>query len=48
MKWNLFIDTAAESPEDIYPNVDGPEPECGGMIAMQHHSLKVYVSQKPV
>jgi isoamylase len=46
MKWNLFLDTAAESPHDIYPNVDGPEPLGDGMITMPHHSLKVYVSQK--
>ncbi|MGI9471376.1 MAG: glycogen debranching protein GlgX [Rubripirellula sp.] len=45
MRWNLFLDTAAESPEDIYPDVDGPMPASGRVIKMLHHSLKVFVSQ---
>ncbi len=43
--WNLFLDTAAESPGDIYPNVDGPMPSSGHVIEMPCHSLKVMVSQ---
>ncbi len=46
MRWKLFIDTAAISPDDIYPNVDGPMPPANRVIEMPHHSLKVYVSQK--
>ena len=46
MRWNLFIDTAADSPHDIFPDVDGPMPPSGRVIKMPHHSLKVYVSQK--
>ena len=45
MRWNLFVDTAADSPHDIYPDVDGPMPPSGRVIKMPHHSLKVYVSQ---
>jgi isoamylase len=41
-QWNLFLDTAAESPRDIYPQVDGPPP-ASGLIEMPNHSLKVYV-----
>ncbi len=48
MRWNLFIDTAADSPEDIYPDVDGPMPTSGRVIKMPHHSLKVYVSQSVI
>ena len=44
MKWNLFVDTAAASPEDIYPDVDGPMPPSSRLIEMPRHSLKVYVS----
>ena len=46
MKWHLFVDTAAETPNDIYPDVDGPMPPSKGQIEMPHHSLKVYVSEK--
>ena len=45
MRWNLFLDTAADSPEDIYPDSDGPMPPSGRMIKMPHHSMKVFVSQ---
>jgi len=46
MKWNLFIDTAAESPRDIFPNLRGPMPPSNRTVAMPCHSLKVYVSGK--
>ncbi len=45
MRWSQFVDTAAESPEDIYPDLDGPIVD-GNAIPMPHHSLKVFVSQK--
>ena len=25
LSWRLFVNTAAESPNDIYPSLDGPE-----------------------
>ena len=45
MRWNLFLDTAAESPNDIYPDVDGPMPPGGREIAMACHSMRVFVAQ---
>jgi glycogen operon protein len=42
-QWSLFLDTAAESPSDIYPKMDGPQPPSGRLIEMPHHSMKVYV-----
>lgn len=44
MVWNLFVDTAAESPGDIYPEIDGPTPPSNRVVEMPYHSLKVYVS----
>lgn len=46
MRWKLFVDTAAPSPEDIYPDADGPMPPATRIVEMPHHSMKVYVSQK--
>ena len=43
MKWNLFVDTAAESPGDIYPESNGPMPPSTRIVEMPHHSMKVYV-----
>ncbi len=43
-QWSLFVDTAAESPGDIYPKVDGPTPPSGRKIEMPQHSMKVYVA----
>jgi glycogen operon protein len=44
-RWNLFIDTAAESPVDIFPELNGPMPSLHSRVHMPHHSLKVYVRQ---
>jgi glycogen operon protein len=43
MLWNLFVDTAADSPEDIYPDADGPMPPSNRVVEVRHHSLKVFV-----
>ncbi len=45
MTWNLFVDTAAASPEDIYPDLDGPLPPSTRMVELPYHTLKVYVSE---
>jgi glycogen operon protein len=29
--WRLFLDTAAQSPQDLYPKLDGPPLEPGPM-----------------
>lgn len=43
--WRLFIDTAADTPADIYPAVDGPEPASSGIVRLEEHSLVCYVAQ---
>jgi glycogen operon protein len=43
-KWRLFVDTAAESPGDVYPAADGPPPPKSGPILLDHHSLRCYVA----
>jgi isoamylase len=44
VSWRLFIDTAAESPDDIYPDADGPtlgaEP-----VVLDSHTLRCYVAE---
>ncbi|MEX0824806.1 MAG: glycogen debranching protein GlgX [Pirellulaceae bacterium] len=45
MTWNLFIDTAAAPPEDIYPELDGPMPPSTRSVELPYHSLRVYVSE---
>jgi isoamylase len=42
--WRLFINTAFESPEDIYPDHDGPAPPSDGKLTLIEHSLVCYVS----
>jgi glycogen operon protein len=44
LRWRLFVDTAAESPGDIYPGANGPPPPQSGPILMEHHSLRCYVA----
>jgi isoamylase len=45
MPWRLFVDTAAESPADIYPDCDGPAPPSGGVLVLQPSSMLVYVAR---
>ena len=45
LKWRLFIDTAAEAPRDIFPNLDGPAP-IAGPLALFEHSLRCYVAKR--
>ena len=44
-QWRLFINTAAESPDDIYPDADGPPPADGKLVLLDH-SLVCYVAAK--
>lgn len=42
--WSLFVDTANASPNDIYPECDGPPPPRSGRVTLESRSLIVYVS----
>ncbi len=44
LDWRLFIDTAAESPEDVYPDQNGPPPETGP-ITLEARSMQCYVAK---
>jgi glycogen operon protein len=43
--WRLFVDTAAESPKDIYPDLDGPKAPGSGHMMLLDRSARVYISQ---
>ncbi len=45
IKWQLFLDTGAESPHDVYPALDGPPPAHGRM-RLERQSMAVFVSSK--
>jgi len=42
--WRLFVNTAAESPDDVYPDADGPSP-AGNKLALLGHTLVCYVAR---
>ena len=42
--WRLFVDTAAASPLDIFPQADGPAAPADGRIILEHHSMKCFVA----
>ncbi len=46
--WRLFIDTAAESPNDIYPALDGPPPPRSRRLTLSHHSVCCFVAANSV
>lgn len=43
-KWRLFIDTAKQSPHDIYPNLDGPEPPPCHSVRLTYRSFAAYIA----
>ena len=44
--WRLFVDTAADSPKDIYPKLDGPSLPRSPKITLPDRSLRCYVATK--
>jgi glycogen operon protein len=42
--WRQFINTAADPPQDIWPELDGPEPPVRGPIVLAERSLQCYVA----
>jgi isoamylase len=45
VKWRLFIDTAADSPKDIYPHLDGPQLPTSHKVQMKPRSLCCFVAE---
>ena len=43
--WWQFIDTAAASPKDVYPDLDGPAPPPDGVLELEGRSLMCYVAR---
>ncbi len=48
LPWRLFINTAAESPGDIYPDLDGPAPPPDDAIQLESRSLVCYIARDKV
>jgi isoamylase len=44
LNWRLLVDTAAESPNDIYPDADGPPPGAQPLV-LAAHALRCYVAE---
>jgi glycogen operon protein len=42
--WRLFVDTAADSPNDVFPGLDGPAAPADGVVTLHGHSLVGYVA----
>ena len=44
-KWRKFLDTAADFPEDIFPDLDGPKLPANGCHTLPGKSMAVFVSE---
>ncbi|MCH2114514.1 MAG: glycogen debranching protein GlgX [Pirellulales bacterium] len=44
LPWRQFIDTAADTPQDVYPRVDGPALPQDGHLELEERSLMCYVA----
>ena len=45
--WRLFVNTAAETPGDIYPDFDGPAPGLIGGVTLAPKSIQLFVTPIP-
>lgn len=45
-RWRLFVDTAAQPPHDVYPQLDGPPPPQAQRLVLAARSLCCYVAEK--
>jgi glycogen operon protein len=46
--WQLFVDTAAPGPRDVFPDGDGPPPPTSGRIMLPARSLLCYVARNGI
>jgi isoamylase len=46
MCWRLFVDTAAESPQDIFPSGDGPAAPTDGSLQLLERSMMVFLASE--
>jgi len=44
--WRMFVDTAAVTPSDVYPDLNGPRPPASGKFVMPDRSIKIYVASR--
>jgi len=45
LRWRLFVDTAAENPGDVYPDLNGPAAPDGAAVDLESRSLVCYVAR---
>jgi glycogen operon protein len=44
LPWRIFVNTAADSPEDIYPGYDGPSAPADGRVFLEGRSCMVFLA----
>jgi glycogen operon protein len=44
LPWRLLLNTTAASPNDIYPNLDGPPAPSNAVVPMEARSMVVYIA----
>ncbi|MEO2048174.1 MAG: glycogen debranching protein GlgX [Pirellulales bacterium] len=44
-QWRLLVNTAAQAPNDIHPEADGPLIPSGGKLVLPQHTLVCYVAE---
>jgi glycogen operon protein len=47
LRWTLLIDTSADSPQDVFPDMDGPHALHHRQVELEDRSLRVYVAKRP-
>lgn len=47
LKWSLLFDTSADSPLDIFPEMDGPPAPANRQVELVYRSMKAFVAERP-
>jgi glycogen operon protein len=47
LKWSLLFDTSADSPLDIFPDMDGPPAPANRQVELVYRSMKAFVAERP-
>jgi glycogen operon protein len=45
LAWRLFFNTAAKTPYDVYPGLNGPPPRADGIVDLEARSLACFVAR---
>jgi hypothetical protein len=44
IEWRVFVDTRQSTPDDVFPDLNGPKLATFGRVWLEHHAMMALVS----